>query len=206
MKRKWSSFLKILEVRLAWFSAKSIAMFVDSCGGPFVLFLTWTRFATPGTRGETKNGEVGRRPYLALDGSRCAKQRVASGRLCNRFEDYSRLLSSRGEDEDERRRPGRDLALEPSSTSNQPIIFKTRAHSQTPPRRSRAVPQNVHLGRRLGCPRASAPLHFQTAGHRAKERCRKRASPGGIEAEGTQPGKGPPAEATVLKTKHGAYP
>jgi len=79
---------------------------------------------------KTRNGEEGRSSYLALDGSRCAKQRVASGRLCNRFEDYSRLLSSRGEDEDERRRPGRNLTLEPSSTSNQPIIFKTRAHSQ----------------------------------------------------------------------------
>ena len=154
---------------------------------------------------EMRNGEEGRSSYLALDGSKCAKQRVASGRLCNRFEDYSRLLSSRGEDEDERRRPGRDLTLEPSSTSNQPIIFKTRAHSQTPPRRSRETVQNVHLGRRLGCPGAGIPLHFQTAGYRAKERCRKRARPGRIEAEGTQPGKGPSTEAAVLETKNGSY-
>lgn len=51
---------------------------------------------------------------------------------------YSRLWSS--EDKDERRRPRGDLTLEPSSTSNQRINFKTRAHSKTP-RRSRAATQ-----------------------------------------------------------------
>ena len=65
--------------------------------------------------------------YLALDDSRCAKQRVASDRLCNRFGNYSRLLSSRGEDEDERRRLGRVLTLEPSSTCNRSRSFSKHA-------------------------------------------------------------------------------
>lgn len=55
--------------------------------------------------------------------------------------DYSRLRSSRSEDKDERRRREADLTLEPSSTFNLRINFKTRAHSQIPPRRSRAARQ-----------------------------------------------------------------
>ena len=55
--------------------------------------------------------------------------------------DYSKLRSSRSEDEEERGRPGEKLTREPSSTFNPRVNFKTRAHSQTSPRRSRAVTQ-----------------------------------------------------------------
>jgi hypothetical protein len=50
------------------------------------MLLTRTRFATPETSVGTKHGEERWSSYLALDGSRCAKQRAANGRLCNRFE------------------------------------------------------------------------------------------------------------------------
>jgi len=75
--------------------------FVESCKGPFVKLLTRTRFATPGTSVETKHREEWKGSYLALDDSRCAKQRVASGRLCNRF---GRLLEAIVQ---QRRRRGR---------------------------------------------------------------------------------------------------
>lgn len=64
---------------------------------------------------------------------------VANDRLCGRFKKCSMLWSSRGKGEDEPRRI--NLTLEPSSTFNQRINFKTCAHSWKPSRRSRAATQ-----------------------------------------------------------------
>lgn len=79
--------------------------------------------------------EQWRDPYLALDDSKCAKPWPMIG-FAVALKKYSMLWSSRDEDEDERRI---NLTLEPSSTFNQRINFKTCAHSRKPPRRSRAV-------------------------------------------------------------------
>ena len=155
-------------------------MFVGLCKWPFVISLAWTRFATPGTsivrRGMRRSGSS----YLTLGDRRCAEQRVASGRLCNRF---GRLFETIVQ---QRRRRRRTTTTKKGFGARTKFNFQPIDHFQNTRPQPNTVTsvtchnttQNVILGRRLRCPGASVPFYFQTAGYRTKERCRKGARPG----------------------------
>jgi hypothetical protein len=106
-------------------SAQVNCGFVDSCNGPFVMFLTRTRFATPGTNVvRRENGERGRgilTLLLTVAGVQNNAWPVIGFAIAlELFE----LLSSRGEDEDERRRPGRNLSARTKFNFNQADQFQ----------------------------------------------------------------------------------
>ena len=139
-----------------------------------MMFLTWTRFATPGIR--VMRRSVGRGGVLTWLLTIAGVQNNAWPLIgfAVALNDYSRLWSSRSKVKDERgtTRRGFDartkfnfqLADQIQNTRPQPNTSVSVTCSHT----------NV-LGKRLGCPGTCIPLCFETTGHRTKERCCKRA-------------------------------